>query len=172
MGIYVKNEQKKKRRGQYFLCETCGKEFYVYPSYIRKANKLGSTIRYCSMACYDKTGENNPFHGKRHSKESKKMMSQSPTRSRFGVGEDNPNFVRYGEEYGFKGSRASWWRRKLMKEIGRCEHCGTDDKRVLTMHHIDRNRSNNERENLLLLCWNCHAIVHYEEKTGFYHFRK
>lgn len=172
MGIYVVSEQRKKRRGAYFKCEKCGKEFYVYPSYIKKSQEKGSYPRFCSMKCYDKTGDNNPFWGKRHKTESIEQMTNHPNRPVFGKGKDNPNAVRYGEDYGFKGSRSAWWREKLIRDIGKCEKCGIDDVRLLTMHHIDRNRGHNERENLLLLCWNCHALEHWESQDGMYHFMR
>ena len=161
--------QRKNRRGAYFKCETCGEEFYAMPSEIKKATARGSTLRYCSMGCYDKTGANNPFWGKSHSKEATAKMVAHPNRPRF-TAENNPNFVRFGVEYGFKGSRSKWWRKYLLETIGRCEVCGFSDTRVLNLHHIDRDRSNNVRENLKLLCWNCHAIDHHEAKDGFYHF--
>ncbi|MBI4788965.1 MAG: HNH endonuclease [Chloroflexi bacterium] len=31
---------------------------------------------------------------------------------------------------------------------------------MLVIHHIDRNRNNNGRENLAILCANCHARIH------------
>lgn len=52
-----------------------------------------------------------------------------------------------------------------MKEVGKCEICGFSDKRILIMHHRDENKRNNKRENLLLLCPNCHTLIHYEQ-TG------
>ncbi len=42
-----------------------------------------------------------------------------------------------------------------------CRLCNTEDKRVLVVHHIDRNRSNNKLSNLLWLCHNCHFLVHH-----------
>jgi hypothetical protein len=122
------------------------------------------------MKCYDKTGENNPFHGKNHSQESKQKMADHPNRPRFLAGDLNPNFSRFGVEYGFRGSHSRWWREFLLKDIGCCERCGFSDKRVLNLHHKDRNRANNVRENLELLCWNCHALDHFEAKDGYYHF--
>jgi hypothetical protein len=169
---YKKIPQQKNRRGAYFKCETCGEEFYVPPSYIKKALRKGFSIRFCSMKCYDKKGEKNPFWGKKHTEESKQKMSESPTRSRFGRGEENPNFIRFGEEYGFQGSHRNWWREKLIRDIGKCEHCGIEDERLFTLHHIDRNRGNNIRSNLLLLCWNCHCLEHWEAADGVYHFMR
>jgi hypothetical protein len=63
MGVYITTAQKKGRKGAYFKCETCGKEFYVYPSYLRKCEKKGTCPRFCSNKCYDKTGDKNPFWG-------------------------------------------------------------------------------------------------------------
>ena len=161
-----------KRRGAYFKCETCGCEFYVFPSIIRKAEKRGHSIRYCSMGCYDKTGDNNPFWGKNHSKKSIKKMGEHPDRSRFKNGKDNPNFIRFGEEYGFTGKTKGWCQRKLLKEIGKCEKCGFNDKRALCIHHKNKKRGDNNRANLELLCWNCHVIEHFKDKSGMYKFLK
>jgi len=171
-GEYIKTPQGKGRTGVYLRCETCGDEFYVYPSQTKKAEARNGTIRFCSMKCYDKTGNNNPFWGKRHTDESIKKMTDNPNRPRFATGENNPNFIRFGGEFGYKGSRKDWQRNRLFDEIGVCEECGIDDKRLLTMHHIDRNPKNNTHENLMLLCWNCHALAHWENKDGFYHFMR
>ena len=53
---------------------------------------------------------------------------------------------------------------------GKCERCGWDvEPLILTIHHKDRNKSNNNEENLELLCWNCHCIEHLKAKDGPYH---
>jgi len=51
-----------------------------------------------------------------------------------------------------------------MKRAGRipvCEVCKMVDERVIVVHHKDRNRKNNEIENLAWVCRNCHFLVHY-----------
>jgi len=40
----------------------------------------------------------------------------------------------------------------------KCEECGQDHD--LLVHHIDRDRDNNEFENFMVLCTSCHAITH------------
>jgi hypothetical protein len=40
-----------------------------------------------------------------------------------------------------------------------CAICGTKGIDVLTEHHIDGNRSNNEYDNLIILCHNCHHKI-------------
>lgn len=39
-----------------------------------------------------------------------------------------------------------------------CFHCGTDE--FLGVHHRDANKTNNEWENLITLCWPCHVKAH------------
>src|SRR5882762_1646444 len=165
----IQTPQLKKRRGAYFCCETCSNEFYLSPSYLRKAEKRGVRIRFCSMKCYDKTGDKNPFWGKTQSAESISKMTSHPNRPKF-TAEKNPNLVRFGTEYGFRGSRSYWWRNFLMREVAKSARCGFADKRALQMHHNDRNRKNNERSNLILLCANSHTVDHYEHGDGIYHF--
>ena len=43
-----------------------------------------------------------------------------------------------------------------------CENCGfvPEDPCQLEVHHVDRNRSNNNPANLRTLCANCHRLVH------------
>ena len=49
----------------------------------------------------------------------------------------------------------------LIIDIGKCEICGNKDKRVLILHHKNFDNKNNLRENLQLICANCHMIIHY-----------
>lgn len=54
--------------------------------------------------------------------------------------------------------------RKFKKD--KCERCGfePENKCQLDVHHDDGNKKNNEEENLITLCANCHRIVHYYER--------
>jgi len=45
-----------------------------------------------------------------------------------------------------------------------CQRCGLIDERVLEVHHKDGNRRNNDLNNLVWLCRNCHCLVHIENK--------
>ena len=64
--------------------------------------------------------------------------------------------------------------RKWLGRFGRmthCEKCGySAEPAILVVHHNDRNRKNNTRENLAILCPNCHALEHLSEnKNGWNH---
>lgn len=39
-----------------------------------------------------------------------------------------------------------------------CALCGKRGRNKLTIHHIDENRTNNDYENLVVLCYNCHNL--------------
>lgn len=46
----------------------------------------------------------------------------------------------------------------------KCERCGYDDnENAILVHHKDRNRLNASKENLEILCYNCHTIEHFDE---------
>lgn len=48
-----------------------------------------------------------------------------------------------------------------------CDRCGFDlVSNVLEVHHIDRDRCNNEVTNLEVLCPTCHRLEHYNAKDG------
>jgi len=52
------------------------------------------------------------------------------------------------------------------KEL-KCEVCNYNKRvEILEVHHIDRNRENNEISNLQLLCPNCHREEHFIHKDG------
>lgn len=50
-----------------------------------------------------------------------------------------------------------------------CENCKWDlVPEILEVHHIDRNRENNDISNLQVLCPTCHTLVHYKATDGRY----
>ena len=93
-------------------------------------------------------------------------MKENPNRSCFKSGNENPNFSRFAGNPSYEGKTVGWWRQKLKKDIAKCECCGFLDKRILIVHHIDRDTTNNTKDNLELLCPNCHALEHYLSRDG------
>lgn len=61
------------------------------------------------------------------------------------------------------GSRA--YRRIAFEHYAqRCARCGyAAHPEILQVHHKDRNRSNNDPNNLEVLCRNCHVVEHYND---------
>ena len=63
----------------------------------------------------------------------------------------------------WKGGFSSYAYRNLLKRTSKrevCGSCGITDKRVLVVHHKDRNHRNNKVNNLVWLCHNCHILHH------------
>lgn len=55
---------------------------------------------------------------------------------------------------------------RLIAQRGmKCERCGYSKLEILHVHHRDRNRKNNDLNNLELICPNCHYEEHYLEKS-------
>jgi hypothetical protein len=95
----------------------------------------------------------------KHSQSKKFFCSKSCQtlwRNQLYIGERHSNWVNDMHAY------QSIIRRSGILE--RCNHCRLTDKRVLIVHHIDRNRTNNNVNNLMWLCRNCHYLIH-EGKT-------
>lgn len=115
-----------------------------------------------------KKGENAPFYGKKHTQATKAKIScatkgdKNPMYN--AIQEKNPNWK--GKQY--YGVR---WARKLKREIlERDNHKCTDPlckkgSIRLVVHHIDGNKQNNEKNNLITLCSQCHNRYHHAKKN-------
>ena len=55
--------------------------------------------------------------------------------------------------------------RLLMQRGKVCGRCGYNKHEILQIHHKDKDRSNNNLDNLELICPNCHFEEHYLEKS-------
>jgi 5-methylcytosine-specific restriction endonuclease McrA len=51
-------------------------------------------------------------------------------------------------------------RKYLKQTIGECFCCKS--KKYLQLHHLDKKRNNNNQSNLMLLCKECHLVIHNE----------
>lgn len=149
-------------------CKVCQNPFYIKPYHLKKG-----WGKYCSKLCQNlgqKTGQHvlcttcskevwKMQKELRHSKSQKFFCSKSCQtiwRNKQYIGSKHPNWVNGINSY-----------RKLMqnhKISPVCRDCKLTDKRVLIVHHIDHDRTNNKISNLVWLCRNCHYIIH-EGKT-------
>lgn len=57
------------------------------------------------------------------------------------------------------GGQLIWWRKELKKVYKEC--CLCKSKINLKMHHIDHNKDNNQRNNLIIICHKCHMFWHH-----------
>ena len=70
-------------------------------------------------------------------------------------------YFRSGKNNGQFVSGNSAYRSTAFEAHGRlCNRCNESDYDVLIVHHIDRDRDNNDANNLEVLCANCHMREH------------
>lgn len=81
--------------------------------------------------------------GAKRSKESKLKMSE------WQLGKNATNW---------NGGNASYWANELKKIYKDCYFCHSNIQ--LEMHHKDKDRDNNERYNLIIICKICHRFWH------------
>ena len=140
-------------------CIVCKKQIYRRPVQIN--NNLGKV--YCGQKCY----------GLSCRKETPCLVCGElilSTHNKKTCSRSCSNKYRTGISYklGRSKDRATKSRNiklELFRVRGKkCERCGYSVKEVLQVHHIDRNRQNNNKENLEIICPNCHYTEHYLNK--------
>lgn len=141
-------------------CLVCKKPIYRRPFEIQKnKNRV-----FCSMICY----------GIFCRKESPCTVCKNPvlaSKNKKTCSRSCANKHRKGIKYKLsrpkdkvKSQRSL--KTRLLKLRGKsCERCKFNKYEILEMHHKNRNRNDNEMNNLELLCPNCHAEEHYLNST-------
>ncbi|HEY4490257.1 MAG TPA: HNH endonuclease signature motif containing protein [Candidatus Paceibacterota bacterium] len=141
-------------------CLICGKEIYKRPSEIKSNN--GRV--YCSQICYGISCRN----------EKPCVVCGKPILARLNkksCSRSCANIHRAGIKYKINRPRdkvKSYQSLKirLLRERGtKCERCGYAKFEILQIHHKNRNKIDNNLENLELICPNCHYEEHFLEKS-------
>lgn len=131
-------------------CILCNKEFNV--KLYRK-----ETAHYCSKKCYETRNPPKKFS----CLFCKKEFSDYGKRLRIYCSRscaNKANFNLRSEPKHMNNFRKFWERRGI---INQCERCGYKECiKILGLHHKDRNPKNNKRDNLEVLCPNCHSLEH------------
>jgi len=150
-------------------CKICMSEFYARPSHI----KVGRGV-YCSNQChYEDVRKNRIEHkcftcgaevyrteARINNSKSRKFFCSKSCQTRW------RNTVFVGEKHNnWKGGIGINYRSILINsgEHEVCKLCDLKDKRVLAVHHIDKNRLNDSVKNLAWLWHNCHRLVHCDK---------
>lgn len=147
-------------------CQRCGAPFYAKPSHI----KMGWG-KYCSAGCRSKSqfngkGYNCHTCGKRVYRSRSRLAKtrsgyffcnkqcQTLWRNSVYVDARHPNWM---------GGISKYKEILKGKKSPECFLCKLRDERILSVHHIDRDRHNNDVANLIWLCYNCHRLVHVDD---------
>lgn len=151
------------------VCEECGAGFRAHQCQI---NRGGG--RFCSTGC------GVSWRNKRDNPSKRPEARAKISRNHADVsGRKNPMFGRRGilapgwidgrrlNDDGSKNTRDEPYRALALKRKPRvCEYCGVapSELRRLNVHHKDRNRANNNIENLEVLCVECHHNVAHADR--------
>jgi hypothetical protein len=167
--IWLEEKGSHRRRGKISTCQTCEKNFIQRKS----GNK-----KYCSIECKGR--------GSRHKIELScfscgKKIHKQPSKlknSKHGFYFCNRECKEEAQSlkgncpeirpdhYGTSEGREVY--RNLIKNSDHpvCEGCGEETIYLLQVHHKDKDRTNNERENFEIVCANCHIKRHLYLKDG------
>jgi len=148
-------------------CLNCGKSFSVFPYIVRRGGG-----RFCSIGCgtsYRNKIDNPAWRPDVRLKISINHANVS--------GEENPMFGRRGKDCpGYiDGRRMGENGQKLEADTSRilglfykgnvCEICDREENgRKIHVHHIDRNKKNNNLSNLKIVCSWCHNNIIHKRK--------
>ncbi len=148
-------------------CKLCKTPFHAKPSWLKRGHGI-----YCSPPCQHVGRRNGKvitcfgcgkesyrnLHLLKQSKSGKYFCSkscQTKWRNALFVGAKHANW-----KDGMHAYRSVLSRHGVPQV---CKRCETNDKRILAVHHIDRNRKNNKVDNLIWLCHNCHHLIHHHK---------
>lgn len=155
-------------------CEICSKEFYTKPSWLKNGSG-----KFCSRICSSlakRKGKNiKCFSCGKEAYKPLKDLNNSKSKNYFCSKKCSlswNNSLHFGDNsVNWKGGRFSY--KKILERTDlpkRCVLCEKNNIKILSVHHLDQNRSNNDVKNLVWLCQNCHFLVHHysEEKQKLF----
>lgn len=153
---------------QTIFCDFCQKSFERKKFQIERAEK-----HYCSSKCGYLSRKNGKIFdcfvcGKKTYK-SLKNIKISKSQKFFCSRQCSTRYLNLAQREeknpNWKGGKSSY-KTILQRYIKKseCFICHTHDKRILIVHHADKNRNNNLLNNLIWLCQNCHFLVHHDEE--------
>ncbi len=157
------------------ICETCKKPFTVKHVYYAKKGRG----RFCSRLCSSKRAK------KWDTVLAMKLWESGESARQVGikVGASVMTISKWLKSNGIyetrhaRRDRCHMWNggvkvyRKIAFEYWgeKCFKCGYSKyPNILHGHHINRDRTDNSKDNLRPLCPTCHEEIHFEEKTGRY----
>ena len=151
------------------ICKQCGKTFYAKPFWINKGFGI-----YCSSVCqYQGARRGKIINCDQCGKEAYKQL-KALTKSKSGkffCGKScqtkwrNAEFIQERHANWKEGRYAYRSVLSRNKVPAVCALCKINDRRVLAVHHIDEDRSNNNIDNLAWLCHNCHHLAHHHTEA-------
>jgi len=151
-------------------CVFCNESYYKYPSTAK-----GS--KFCSRLCQNrwKSKFDNPFKGKQHTQETKRklslaMVGKTHRKENNRISDGHGYIFVYRPQHPLSNSQGYMREHRLVME----KHLGRQLNRKEVIHHIDRNKRNNQLDNLILFennkdhyAFHWNLINYIIEKFGF-----
>lgn len=141
---------------RYNTCVVCGTKFRARSAWNSGGNLSRET---CSPKCEFEL--RSAKSKEKWTEERKEKMSEMFT----GRDTSGWNIPKRNQRPNWKGGSSSYTFRKIAfedYEMSRvCEVCGSTEN--ICIHHRDKNRENNSRENLMVVCKRCHTGAHATE---------
>jgi len=139
---------------------------------LKKLSKLRKIQRNTPEYHEKHSGVNSPSYGRHMKPESVALMRAHLIGSR--AGDKSPHWVGGKLAHG-RYSREFYRRRNSVREEDgyKCRICGKEEsnlKSKLCVHHIDYNKNNIERSNLISLCRSCHAKTNFNRDVWKQYF--
>lgn len=131
------------RKTIHVKCDYCGKELTRSPSLLHEHN-------FCNPQCIGKWN-------------SKNRLREKAANYRTGTTTRNGYILELKNDERYSGTHISQHRLVMEKHLGR--NLSKDE----VVHHIDKNKSNNNIENLMLLTKSDHARIHSKERWDNFH---
>jgi len=147
------------------ICKMCGKEFQVRTCYTKRGQG-----KFCSISCGTR------FRNIHDNPTKDPLVRKKISANHANVsGKNNPMYGRTGDSApswidGRNSYSGDLWRRIAFANMKHreCEICGValSESRELHIHHIDKNRSNNNIDNLMIVCVKCHNNILHPKKRN------
>lgn len=127
---------------------------HFWPNKAYKTIKYEVIIKICPVCKKE-------FKTKKDFKKEKTTCSKACSNTHFRSGENNPNWTPFEEKTEKAQKSYSGYRKLFNKTELFCHRCGYKEFDCsVQIHHIDENRKNNDKSNLIPLCANCHMSFH------------
>lgn len=165
MEEHILDKNGRKRNAVRKTCSYCGKDFLVRASWV-------NTQKYCSRKCAHESSKkraivNCAYCGKSFERVGSKLLnSKSGLYFCCREHKDKAQSLEGGikeimpEHYSTGEGKNDYRYRAFKKYEHKCSICGwCEDERVLEVHHIDADRTNNDITNLTILCPICHRYL-------------
>lgn len=163
-------------------CNHCRKEFFVKMKEVKRGNG-----KFCSRTCSGarrkgiKLTKPNvkcrycgiPFYKNSSKKKCSKHGIFFCTRKCKDLGQRVKSNIKEIQPPHYKSGESDYKKIAKANKVLKCNRCSYDKiPEILEVHHLDRNRNNNNLSNLEIICPNCHQEDHFFKKDGRYYNRK